>query len=277
MNIYRKIMTVGLSIVAMLAVTSAASAAQPVNHWAHLSDLSRSIENNARELRSEVKEHYRHAHDYGHLLSDARTIRNLARDIRYLARGERHILTIESKQIAMDKDFNHIHDMFHHAEEDRTHGEHGVHGETSHIHRLLGSIKSQLTELREEVGLLKAIKRVHGHDRHYVERRPIPYLQPRTIVDVQGRRFGVHVNTGRNLYPTPTLAVPHGDHVDVYHNGHVDIVHPKPVVVPHGNHLDVHHNGHVDIVRPVPVYRAPIYRGHRGHGSVNVGRFHFSF
>ena len=211
MTTRKRLTTTVLAAITLAVVANSASAAD----YRHLDRLALRITKNTETLFREIRVHYRHTSEYGHLISDVRELRRHALHIHEVAHHRGSLSHLASDVREMDRLFHHLEGVIerleHRSFHNRHHSYHSghVHGNTTHVATLMHAIEDDLHHLGEDVA--PAPRTTNYRRRGGPIAVPAPYAVPsRTLrVPVPARpvrvfpapsRYGSH---GTSAIPTP--------------------------------------------------------------------------
>lgn len=185
--------TLMMTLVSYLAITAAQTV--EAGSYRHIDELALGLQEQARELYSEFKTHYRHVADYRHLRSDSAALSQLASHIHSVAHRRGGIHHLESDMAKADRLFHHLEELVAVAEHDTRHPGGGhIHGDLRHVHSLMRSMESTLHHLQSDVERLAHTRHsYHRHGRRYYSRVGIGYHWRGGGVHVNGNRVGFHI------------------------------------------------------------------------------------
>ncbi|QDT04128.1 hypothetical protein K227x_25160 [Rubripirellula lacrimiformis] len=167
-----------LAIILSMSATSAFA-----DTYHHIDQLALSIDRETKQLVNETR-HYRHSREYRHLQADARDLSRLASHMHDVAHAEGSLHHLQSDLAEIDSKFHHLESVIGRIEHEANHGHGHIHGHTSHVHRLLGSIENSIHHLQDD---LRSLQTSSHTVRRVVVTRPTvaPVRSYRTYSDIQ--------------------------------------------------------------------------------------------
>lgn len=152
--------------------------------------LAHQLDGQLGTLKEELRLHYRHTPKFDHIMSDIVSMRKKARHIDALTHTPNVSLHhLEADVVEIDRLSHHLHKLVDNTEKSRN-GH--VHGNTRHVHTLLGGVTKTIHAMSGEIAVLKRPVRHYdrgysSHDSHYRGQRP---PQQQQQYRDSGRRFG---------------------------------------------------------------------------------------
>ena len=142
--------TMLIALATSLAITAGQSAQAASYH--HIDGLAVKLQGQARELYNEFKQHYRHVSGYSHLRSDAANMYRTAAHVHKVAHQNGGVHHLKSDLAKADRLFHHLEDVVAELEHNTAHSFGGhSHGDLSHVHALMRSMKTTLHHLRNDI------------------------------------------------------------------------------------------------------------------------------
>ena len=161
-----------LAALALAVLAGSANAAD----YRHLDRIALRITKNTEALFREFRYHYRHTSEYRHLISDARELRSHALHIHDVAHHRGSLCHLARDVRDMDRLFHHLENVVERVERSshcEYHSGH-IHGNTSHVARLMHAIEDDLHHLGEDVEGVAIAARYSPPIRTYRAPAPIP-------------------------------------------------------------------------------------------------------
>ncbi|WP_153558724.1 hypothetical protein [Roseimaritima sediminicola] len=149
------------SLLTLTLLTTGSLSTAQADTYEHIDQLALRIAGNARRLIPETR-HYRHTHEYRHLLSDARDLERLADHLHELAHHHGSLHHMQADVASLDRRFHHLEDLIESIERHSRHGHGHVHGHTEHVWSLLHAIEDDLHHLQEDLRTLSGTARHHS-------------------------------------------------------------------------------------------------------------------
>ncbi|MDG1875691.1 MAG: hypothetical protein P8J27_17400 [Mariniblastus sp.] len=185
-----------VTLFSLALVTLVASQAK-ADEYDHIDRYAKKIQSKARVLLRETV-HYRHTSQYGRLVACTNELYRLATHIHDVTHFEGNLIHLRSDLRDLDREFHDLERLFDRIEQTAAYGYGHIHGNTSHVKRLLNSIEDSIHHIQDDVDSL--LRRVTC-DRPVVVNRPV-YVPVRPVVNVgydrpchyqnQGRPYGGH-------------------------------------------------------------------------------------
>ena len=185
--------TLMMTLVSFLAITAAQTV--QAGSYRHIDELALQLQEQARELYSEFKLHYRHVSDYRHLRSDGASLSRVASHIHSVAHRRGDIHHLESDMAKADRLFHHLEELVGRIEHDTLHPVGGhTHGDLHHVHSVMQSMESTLHHLKADVESLAHTRHSYQrHGRRYYGRLGVGYHWRRGGGHLRGNGIGIHI------------------------------------------------------------------------------------
>ncbi len=164
------------------------------DEYNHIDQLAVKIQRTARKLLRETV-HFRHTPEYWHLVNDTNEMYRLATHVHEVTHFEGNLAHLQCDVDELDRQFHHVEQLLDRIDHDALYGGGHIHGNTSHVKRMLISIEESIHHMRSD---LQSIRDQAAVSRS-VRTQPVPGPVHGGIYESHGRsRYG-HGGSGSTV------------------------------------------------------------------------------
>ncbi len=121
----------------------------------HIDRLALKLQGQARGLMTEIRLHFRHTSQYGHLISDSARIYGKAAHIHRVAHISGSPTHLRRDLAELDRLFHHLEGLVANVQVHASHGHGGhLHGRTGHVNRLIAEMENTLHHMRRDMAFV---------------------------------------------------------------------------------------------------------------------------
>jgi hypothetical protein len=122
---------------------------------AHIDRLALQLQGQARGLMTELRLHFRHTSQYGHMISDSAQIYGKAAHIHRVAHISGGPMHVRRDLAELDRLFHHLEGLVGNVQAHASHGHGGhLHGRLGHVNRLMAEMENTLHHMRRDMAFV---------------------------------------------------------------------------------------------------------------------------